>query len=335
MTRSGQRGTAIGMSDIHKYLAEEVVLDYRDRHFSRREALHRLALLGLSASAASSLIAACGGDPSAPTTPSASPSGAPPIEGSSSAATSTSAAPSASAAVVPPADLPRSLPTEAITFAGPNGVKLMGAWASAADKPKAGVLVIHENKGLNDHTRHVAGRFAAEGYAALAIDLLSEEGGTGTFATPAEATAALGKADVARFAPNMRAGLDEIARRTSAKKLGAIGFCFGGGMTWRLITAKDPRLAAAAPFYGPLPEGADFGGAKTAVLGVYAAEDERVNATKDAANAALEKAKLAHEIVVYPAAGHAFFNDTGPRYNADAAKAAWTKVLAWFGQHLT
>lgn len=320
------------MSEIHKYLAEEVVLDYRDRHFSRREALHRLALLGLSASAASTLIAACGGDPPTPTTPSASPSGA--SSAAPSAAASGSAAPSASAAVTPPPDLPRSLATEAITFAGPNGVKLMGAWASAADKPKAGVLVIHENKGLNDHTRHVAGRFAAEGYAALAIDLLSEEGGTATFATPAEATAALGKADVARFAPNLKAGLDEIARRTSAKKLGAIGFCFGGGMTWRLVGVKDPRLAAAAPFYGPLPEGVDFSGAKTAVLGVYAEQDERVNATKDAANAALEKAKLAHEIVVYPAAGHAFFNDTGQRYNAEAAKAAWTKVLAWFGQYL-
>jgi carboxymethylenebutenolidase len=118
----------------------------------------------------------------------------------------------------------------------------------------------------------------------------------------------------------MKAGLDELERRASGQKLGAIGFCFGGGMTWLLLASGEPRLAASAPFYGPLPDGADFSGSpNAAVLGVYAEQDDRVNATRDAATAALERAGLTHEIVTYQGAGHAFFNDTSPRYNQAAA----------------
>lgn len=325
------------MSDeVRKYLVEEVAIDYRDAHVSRREALHRLALLGLGSAAASSLLAACGAEPgpvassaSASATPSGSGAGTTP---STSATTSASASASATASGPPPV-LPKSLPTEEITFDGPKKVKLSGAWASA-DKPKAGVLVIHENKGLNDHTRNVAGRFAAEGYAALALDLLSEEGGTAAVGQPADATAALGKADVERFVPDMRAGIDEIVRRAKVKKVGAIGFCFGGGMIWRLTASKDPRLFATAPFYGPLPDKADFTGSKAAVLGVYGELDKRVNATHDAAEAALSKASLVHELIVYPGADHAFFNDTGPRFHQDSATAVWKAVLDWFGKHL-
>jgi carboxymethylenebutenolidase len=105
-------------------------------------------------------------------------------------------------------------------------------------------------------------------------------------------------------------------------------------MTWRLVAAKDDRLTAAAPFYGPFPEGADLKGSKAAVLGVYAELDARVNASRDAAKKALEAAGLTHEIVTYPGVDHAFFNDTGPRHNAAAAAEAWAKVLAWFGKHV-
>jgi carboxymethylenebutenolidase len=133
---------------------------------------------------------------------------------------------------------------------------------------------------------------------------------------------------------DMRAGLDELERRASGRKLGAIGFCFGGGMVWLLLASGEPRLAAAAPFYGPLPEGADFSGSRAAVLGVYAEQDQRVNASRDAAAAALERAGLTHEIVTYPGANHAFFNDTGPRYHPQAATQAYAKVLDWFGRHL-
>ena len=184
------------------------------------------------------------------------------------------------------------------------------------------MLVIHENKGLTDHIRQVAGRFAAAEYSALAIDLLSPEGGTASLGDPANATAALGKAAPERFVADLRAGIAELARRAPKTKIGAIGFCFGGGMTWRLVASKDPKLAAAIPFYGPLPEGADFKGSKAAVLAVYAEKDDRVNGTRDAAKAALEKAGLVHEIVTYPG-DHAFHNDTSPRYNGESATKAW------------
>jgi carboxymethylenebutenolidase len=115
--------------------------------------------------------------------------------------------------------------------------------------------------------------------------------------------------------------------------LAAIGFCFGGGMIWRLLATGDDRLDAAAPFYGPFPENASLEGAKAAVLGVYGGLDARVNATRDAAQAALEAAGLPHEILTFEAADHAFFNDTGARFNAPAAEEAWRRVLGWFDDH--
>ena len=324
------------MNELEQYLAEEVAIDFRDGHISRREALHRLGVMGLGATVAATMLAACGGEPNAASSSTAaqasgSSSGANVPKPGASTAASGSAAPSASAARAP-VDLPASTPTEAITFPGAEGRKLQGAWA-AAEKPKGGVLVIHENRGLNDHTRHVAGRFAKVGYSALAIDLLSAEGGTATFSDEAMATAALGKAPVERHVADLRSALDEIAKRTPKVKMAAIGFCFGGGLTWQLIGTKDARLAAAAPFYGPFPKDADFTGAKTAVLGVYGEADARVNGTRDAAKAALEKAKLVHELVAFPG-DHAFFNDTRERYVDASAKAAWAKVLDWYGKYL-
>ncbi len=132
----------------------------------------------------------------------------------------------------------------------------------------------------------------------------------------------------------MKAGLDELERRAPGAKLGAIGFCFGGGMVWALLDAGDPRLAAAIPFYGPAPAAPDFSGNTAAVLGVYAELDDRVNASRATADAALTAAGLEHEIKVYPGVDHAFFNDTGGRYNEEQATAAYADVLAWLGQYL-
>ena len=112
-------------------------------------------------------------------------------------------------------------------------------------------------------------------------------------------------------------------------------------MIWRLLDAGEPRVAAAAPFYGPAPKDPDFSGSENAaVLGIYAEQDERVNnggdmaASRQEVEAALEDAGLTHEIFVAPGAGHAFFNDTGERYNAEQAGRAYDRVLAWFGEHL-
>jgi carboxymethylenebutenolidase len=296
---------------FERYLAEEVAIDHADGVLSRREALRRLALLGLGLPSASALLAACGGDGDGGTAP-----------GPGEPATGPAAAPG-----------PDPVATEAISFDGPEGRTLQGAWA-AAGQPRGAVLVVHENRGLNDHIRSVAGRLAASGYSALAIDLLSAEGGTAALGDEASAMAALSAAPQERFVADMRAGLGELERRAPGAKLGAIGFCFGGGMVWLLLASGEPRLAAAAPFYGPLPDGADFSGSSAAVLGVYAENDGRVNASRDAATAALEQAGLTHEIVTYPDADHAFFNDTGPRYDRAAATQAWDKVLDWFGRHL-
>lgn len=300
------------MTKLQRYLAEEVAEDHADGIITRREALKRLGLLGLTATSAAALLAACAKDesPTAQTSPTPT-------------TRSPTTSPTATGAVTP----------QAITFAGPNGRTLMGAWAAAA-QPKGGVLVIHENRGLTEHIRSVAGRFAGSGYSALALDLLSEEGGTANLGGDAEAMAALNAAPDSRFVADMKAALTEIGKRVPGAKLGMIGFCFGGGMTWMLLDAGEPRLAAAAPFYGTTPDNPDFSGSAAAVLGVYAENDSRVNATRDEARAALQVANLTHEIKTYPGVDHAFFNDTGARYNETQARRAYQDVLAWFGRHL-
>ena len=222
---------------------------------------------------------------------------------------------------------------EEIRFAGPRG-ELIGVLATAPE-PHGAVLVIHENRGLTAHIRSIPPRLAADGYTALAIDLLSEEGGTASLPSEGDATAALGNASAERLIEDLRAGLDELERRAPGAKLATIGFCFGGGMTWQLLAAGEPRLAAAVPFYGPAPADADFSGSpNAAVLGIYAELDARVNASQDTARSALEAAGLIHEILVFPGVDHAFFNDTGARYDADAAAEAYEAMLDWFGQHL-
>ncbi|SHW41983.1 putative carboxymethylenebutenolidase [Mycobacteroides abscessus subsp. abscessus] len=211
---------------------------------------------------------------------------------------------------------------------------LQGAWAPAA-QPRGAVLVIHENKGLNDWVRSVVGRFGGIGYSALGIDLLSAQGGTAAFKDPAEATAALGKIPPDQFVADLRSGLDELQRRAPGSKLAVLGFCFGGGLTWQLLAAGEPRLSAALPFYGPLPDPHDFAGSKqAAVLAFYGAKDARVTAGKDAAAAALEQAGMVHQIVVEPDADHAFFNDSGQRYNPTAAADAWAQTQSWMQRYL-
>ncbi|WP_123028963.1 dienelactone hydrolase family protein [Mycolicibacterium stellerae] len=308
------------MTPLQRYIAEEIATDHVDGLMSRREALRRLALLGVGTAAATSLIAACG-ENKKPTT--------------DAPATSTGAVTSsqpATASAPPGSD--KALPTAPITWAGPQG-ELAAAWAEAPNA-RGGVLVIHENKGLNDWVRSVAGRFAGIGYSALAVDLLSAQGGTAKFADPAEATAALGNIGNEEFVANLKSAVVELQRRVPDKKVAAVGFCMGGGLVWRLLAAGSPELAAAVPFYGPTPDNPDFSGSKdVAVLGFYGALDDRVNKTEPAARAALEKAGLVHELVTEPDANHAFFNDTNTdRYNATAAQDAWRRVQDWFDRYL-
>lgn len=291
---------------LERYLAEEIALDHADGLISRREALRKLGLMGMSAASASTLLAACArGDVSTP--------------------------PEAGTPTPPVSPTAGTAGTERITFPGP-GVTLQGAWAKAAEA-RGSVLVIHENRGLNDHIRSVAARFARDGYSALAIDLLSERGGTAAVGED-DAPVALSQIPMARFVALMRAGLDEMERREPGRKLAIIGFCFGGGTVWGLLNAGEQRLAAAAPFYGSAPSPADFSGSKAAVLAVYAESDDRVNATQDAAVEGMRAAGLTHEVKTYPGTSHAFFNDTGQRHNPEAAAQAYEDVLGWFGRYL-
>jgi carboxymethylenebutenolidase len=300
------------MTELQQYLADEVAEDHADGIITRREAVRRLGLLGVGAATASAMLA---GEAAA--------------HGGRHArrhdhdhdhgplGSSTSWAPVA---------------TTPITFAGPNGT-LMAAWAPAT-APRGGVLVIHENRGLNDHIRNVAGRFAASGFSALALDLLSEEGGTGTFPGEAEVAAKLSEISGTkpkRFDDDMKAAVTELGKRVGREPLSAIGFCFGGGMIWRLLAAREPRLSAAAPFYGPFPTGGNLQGNKAAVLGVYGGLDTFVNPTQAAAVAALKAAGLRHEILTFTEANHAFFNDTGARFAVQAAEEAWRRAVDWFG----
>jgi carboxymethylenebutenolidase len=308
------------MTELQQYLAEEVAEDHADGIITRREAMRRLALLGVGATAASAMIAA---EAEARTTKGGGGHG----HGHGSDGRMSVWAPAA---------------TQPITFPGVRGT-LMGAWAPAT-KVKGGVLVIHENRGLTDHIRHVASRWAASGWSALALDLLSEEGGTAAFPGEAEVAAKLSEISAAnpgRFDEDMKAAVSELAKRVGrGKPLGATGFCFGGGMIWRLLAAREPRISAAAPFYGPFPTGGNLKGNKANVLGIYAGNDTRVNDTREAARQALEAARLDYELLTFaetdatgaPVVGHAFFNDSGARFNPAAAEEAWRRVVTWFDE---
>jgi carboxymethylenebutenolidase len=305
------------VTPLQRYVAEEIATDHVDGLLTRREAMRRLALLGVGTTAAAALIAACSNKKPAPT---------------SAGPTSPSGTTTTSSTSSQPPGMASALPTSPITWAGPQG-QLQGAWAQAANS-KGGVLVIHENKGLNDWVRSVAGRLAGAGYSALAIDLLSEKGGTATFRDPAEATAALGTIAPAQFTHDLNSGVAELRLRAPGQKVAVVGFCFGGGLVWQLLASGALGVSAAVPFYGPLPDNPDFAGSKAAVLGIYAALDTRVTGSESAAKAALDRAGLVNDLVVEPNADHAFFNDTGPRYNAAAAADAWQRLLDWFGRYL-
>lgn len=291
---------------LEQYLQGEVAEEFAEGLLTRRDALRRLVGLGLTMSSAGALLAACGRDGAENPSPAGATSTTPPSTTS-----------------------PSGLSAEAIRFPGPAG-ELRGAWAAAAT-PIGGLLLIHENRGLTPHFFDLAARMAREQFSTLAVDLLSTDGGTEAVGDPASALAA---ATSERLVGEMRAAIDELARRVPGRKIGAMGFCFGGGMTWQLVQSGDARLAAAIPFYGPAPDPSDFSKSDAAVLGIYAELDSRVNASRDRASAALREAGLAHEIRTVPGADHAFFNDTGPRYNKQAAEEANEAVLVWLRKYL-
>jgi carboxymethylenebutenolidase len=240
----------------------------------------------------------------------------------------------AAAAIIPEGD-PR-IQTRTLSWELIPGRKMSGYGAApaeaATDLPM--VIVIHENRGLNEHIRDVARRVAVAGYAAVAPDFLTPAGGTPT--DQDQARDMIGKLDLAATVADGRAFIDWLSSPAGgSRKVGAIGFCWGGGMVNRLAVAAGPNLAAAVPFYGPAPAPAEAAKVQAAMLIHLAEKDERVNATALPWAEALKAAGKDVTSIVYPGTNHAFHNDTSSeRYDRAAAERAWSSTLTFLNRHL-
>lgn len=238
----------------------------------------------------------------------------------------------AAAAAIVAADDPR-LATATIRYAGEDS-EMSGylALPKAAAGPLPGVLVIHENRGLNPHIEDVTRRMALEGFVALAPDFLSPKGGT-----PANEDEARSMfRDLDHVPENALASLRRLAGEEACTgKVGATGFCWGGGTVNALAVVAGDELAAAVPWYGRQPDPADVPRIRARVLAHYAGNDERINAGIPAFREALEAAGIDHSIHIYEGAAHAFNNDTAAaRYDQAAASLAWQRTVDFLRETL-
>jgi len=196
-----------------------------------------------------------------------------------------------------------------------------------------GVIVIHENRGLNPHTEDVARRFALENFMAFAPDALSSVGGYP--GDDYKGGLLFGKID----RPKMQQDFINVARWLKARpdctgRICATGFCFGGGMSNQLSVNLGGELAAAAPFYGGPPPPADVPKIKAAILIHHGALDKQLSEGYPAQEAELKKNNIRYEGHIYPNSVHGFFNDATPeRYNKPAAEEAWNRTIAWFNKY--
>ncbi len=223
----------------------------------------------------------------------------------------------------------------AIEMAGYDapGARMSGYLARPARKAKRpAVIVIHENRGLNPHIQDIARRLALEGFLAFAVDMLSPFGGT----PPDEDK---GRDMIAALDPQetdrrIAAAVPFLAHHTeSTGRVGAVGFCWGGGLANRLAVLS-PALNAAVVYYGVQPPAEDVSRIRAALLLHYAGLDQRINAGIAAFEAALKAHHKRYTIYVYPGVNHAFNNDTSSRYDKAAAELAWTRTLAFLKQEL-
>ena len=255
------------------------------------------------------------------------------IAGSAAAATGLIASIAASpvAATIVPADDPR-LTTRTMTFDNPAGYKAYVAEPRTRSL-KATVLVVHENRGLNDHIRDVARRIGLEGFRAVAPDLLSRSGGT-----PADDDAArdaIGKLDLAKVTADAVKMLDTLTRSSRGGKVGAVGFCWGGAFVNRLAVAAGGTLDAGVVYYGPAPDPSEATKVEAPLLIHHAGTDARVAATLFPWVSALRAAGKPVTFQAYDGAYHAFNNDTSAeRYNKAAAELAWGRTIRFFRRHL-
>jgi carboxymethylenebutenolidase len=308
--------------DLFRYVVEEFAEDYREGEIGRREFLRRLTLLGGGIAGASVLLESVGMAEASNEEWRQAFEAIPQTE------------PYFKAQQVDPAD--PAITAQPITYQArgfENYAYLARPSSGTGNLP--GVIVIHENRGLQPHIQDVARRAAKAGYVALAPDLMSKQGGTAKFTDQAAISSSLAQTSGDEHEANLLEAL-KVLKATAgvdATKLGVVGFCFGGGLTWRLATAA-PELKAAVPFYGPAPDLAKVPNIKAAVLGIYGGLDQRINAGIPALEEALKKAGTKYQIKIYDGANHAFHNDTGANYNEAAAKDAWAMTLAWWKANL-
>ena len=225
--------------------------------------------------------------------------------------------------------------TQRIDFDSPRGSgKMRGYLAAPANTGKApGVVVIHENRGLNPYIEDVARRLATAGYVAFAPDALAPVGGY-----PGDETRAremFGKLDQAKTVEDIMAAYPTLKARSECNgKIGAVGFCMGGLYT-NVMATRIPELLAAVPYYGPPPTNlGDAAKIKSPMLVQLAENDNYVNSKWPAWEEALKANKVNYAMRMYPGTQHGFHNDTTPRYDEAAAKLSWQRTMDFFELHL-
>ena len=228
-----------------------------------------------------------------------------------------------------------TIETSRITYPSPNGHGEVNAYlvrpAGVTSKLPA-VLVIHENRGLNPYIEDVARRLGAAGFMAMAPDGLTSVGGYP--GTDDEGRELQRSVDGEKLLNDFFAGFEYLLNREdSTGKVGAVGFCYGGGVV-NAIAVAYPELAAGVPFYGRQPSPEDAAAIEAPLLLQFAELDDRINAGWPDYEAALKQAGVDYTAYIYPETNHGFHNDTTPRYDTDAAKLAEERTIAFFKEHL-
>ena len=226
--------------------------------------------------------------------------------------------------------------TEWIEYDSPEGhgtIRGLMARPAGATEPLPAVLVVHENRGLNPYIADVVRRAAKAGFLALGPDGLTPAGGyPGNDDEGREMQRAL---DGAKLMNDFFAGFEHLmGHEASTGRVGAVGFCYGGGVCNALAVAY-PEMGASVPFYGRQPDVADVPKIQAPLLLHYAELDERINEGWPAYEAALEEHGKTYEAHIYAGVNHGFHNDTTPRYDEDAATLAWERTVEWFNRYLT